>query len=196
MPFHELIAKDPQLSCYLFSEDDARDRRMVRPQYRPFICPRCAKVDELRALAQAGVPDIRFRSTRDIVSTADDFKLCSQRFIDGLAAAGITGLSFLPLPSQSGTFIVLPQTRAKVDETIAGIAAHGERCSQCARWRETAMGPLCQSIEKPADALAIFSPAVWPESVRGMRPLFFCTASAAKAISPQRFKGLELSEAF
>ncbi|CAN7482084.1 hypothetical protein LJR118_003333 [Acidovorax sp. LjRoot118] len=196
MVYYELIARDPQLSCYLFSEDDPRGRRVVRPQYKPFVCPRCGKVDELRALAQAGVPQMTFRSGRSVVSTCDDFKLCDQRLIDGLGAAGISGLVFLPLDAPQGYFVVLPTARASVDEPTAGMVTHGERCVLCARWRETTVGPLCESIEKPPDERAIFSPAVWSESILGVRPMFLCAAPVAKAVSSQKFSGLELARAF
>lgn len=66
----------------------------------------------------------------------------------------------------------------------------------CAQGRETTVGPLCESIEKLPDERAIFSPAVWSESILGVRPMFLCAAPVAKAISSQKFSGLELARAF
>ncbi len=68
--------------------------------------------------------------------------------------------------------------------------AHGERCVLCARWRETTVGPLRESIETPLDCRSIFSPAVWSESIRGVRLRFLCAAPVAKAMSSQKFSGL------
>lgn len=64
--------------------------------------------------------------------------------------------------------------------------AHGERCVLCARWRQTTVGPLRESIETPLDCRSIFSPAVWSESIRGVRFRFLCAAPVAKAMSSQK----------
>jgi len=193
MRYFELHPADPTLDADLFREDDAKGRRALRAMYQPFACAKCGKVDELRALAESGLPALALKLRRAYSATADDFPVCDRAFVDAIRSAGITGLEFLPFAS--GGFVVLPTDRRPVELAKAQIRPSGSPCATCGRPRETSVGPLCESVEKPDDAMAIFSPAAWPESVLGTRPMLLCAEPVKKALAAMRLRGLELVEA-
>lgn len=176
---------------FLFYGESARLE--LRDRYDGYQCACCGKIPEFTAIRRAGI-DERFRimSSWDFVVTADDVPCVSQRFVESVRRHRIRGFDFIPLPGDDRYFVALPTIWVPVDIPTCGVR-FGILCPQCQRFSETTYRPMLKSLSPRDDhADAVYSPAIFSESVRGRRIDFLAGEAVAQMLLDGAFSGLDI----
>jgi len=179
---YQLSPKDSRSDSWLFFEDDAKGKLVIREEYRDLRCRACGKIDEETALLRGISPRFAIRSRRDFIATCDDRICVSSRFCELIASHEFEGLDFFPLP-ESDLILLIPVCLVQTDELRAGFENH-HKCLVCDRFRERTIGPMIDGMEIPDSSNTFFSSAIANENVKvSYRPLFSSEAivSALKA---------------
>lgn len=189
-----LSPEDDSSDSWLFFEDDAKGRLVVREEYRDLRCRACGKIDEEIALQRGISPRFAIRSRRDVIATGDDRICVSSRFRDLIASHAFEGLDFIPIP-ESDRFLLIPVCLVKTDELRAGFENH-QKCSVCERFGERIIGPMIDGMEIPDSSKTFFSSAIANENVKvSYRPLFSSEAIVS-ALKAAKVSGIDYTEAW
>ena len=196
MTYYQLLPKDSPHDNWLFHIENQAGKLVSRPEYDSMRCRRCAKLDEFAALATFVPPDLTIRGHWDFLGLSDDFGIAvNHRFIDLVQENRFNGLAFLPLPGSPGYSLLLPTVFMDVDPSLAGFEHHGATCPGCGRYKESTVGPLVDSVEKPDDAMTVFTGTESNESIIGRRLTLFCSGQAARILRRGKISGLEIVQA-
>jgi hypothetical protein len=151
---------------WIDGDDDRGPRRIVRPQYAMFACPRCKKYPEITVLEHAGIPaDFILHSQWDYIRTADGVICVSQRSVEILNVNKIRGLRFLTLPGDDRYRIAVPafpEGYVAVDIASCGVELRG-LCPICMRYGKILYWPQRRAMRLPQEDLIICSLLVFAE---------------------------------
>lgn len=167
-------------------------RRVLRDEYRSLSCTGCGRVDEFAALRVGVADDVKIRSRKDFVATADWFISVSDRFREILEKERVVGAEFVAIPRASDRFILLPQL-APTEASKSGMKFIGTPCQTCGRYRESIYRPALSAMLIPPDLRSIFMPTVRPEKGTGRMTIAIASGEAARVLEATMITGIDWS---
>lgn len=135
--------------------------RHVMPEYSPFVCKRCGKVDEVAAVRSGIRKDLKVRGAVDFLRSSDGLTIFSERARKRLSAIRMSGLDFTPI-GVTGYYVAMPNRFIPVD-VAASTMKFQRKCPQCNRFRETTGLPSLESMKLPTNPCHIVAPDVFIE---------------------------------
>lgn len=193
MKYYWLTPKDQRYNNWLLYTESSSGVSL-RPEYKDLACSKCGKLDELEAIERGISPDTTLRTSSDYLMTDDGFVCVSEALRETLTSSGVSNITYLTIAGKTDYFIALPSVVSATDKETCDIEFH-RPCGECTRFRETCFFPALESLDIPTDALALVSPAISLESVRG-RKFWFCASSDVVTIlKASKSKGLDYTEA-
>ena len=191
MMYYDLTPGGNPAQTWLFRRIDPEAGLVLRDRYAAAAFPRCKKLDEFAALQSGIDPAARIRTKKDVCASAEWMLCAAERFQEVVAAEGVGGLEFLPLPGSPGMAVVLPRRRVPVRRDACGMRFVGTPCAACGRHREVLHTPTLASMDLPADPMEVFMPDVLPETVDGRMACFFATDRVAEVLKKHKLTGFD-----
>jgi hypothetical protein len=175
MSIWTVSTNDVKKNDSIFRYSDADNRIVIRHEYSDLQCPKCRKIDELKALERGITFDLRFPD-RDLFSSLDFQYVIGNRLRALLEAHAPDDISYYPIPNRPDLTVAMPHHRINVDFSVQDFQVL-PKCSKCTRYTEAIWGPTVPRFPSIKNIAVLHL-----ESRHEMLPVWLIDDSLAKAL--------------
>ena len=188
MRYYSLYARDTRSDNWIFRH--ANDVGVtLNEDYADLRCPKCKKIDELKALKR-GLGECQIRERKaDFFASHEGMSCVSLEFKQCLEAAGVRGLEYYAAPNAIGrsVFVIVPTLRVKAKKSAFKF---GKKCPACRRFKTVYGAPSTEQIELPQSAMTILTTDVSPEKEAGLMFQLMTGEDVVKLLKDAGLKGV------
>ena len=187
MKYHGIYCKDVNTQNWIFNQDDD-DRVWLNPAYRDLQCPKCKKIDEIKAMKR-GLVECHIEETKaDYFGTHDGMICVSARFKTVLSKIGVKDIDYYPIPRKGREYYVFVPTRRVWAKR--SFFKYGRKCVECGRYKTVYGGPSSLEMKLPDEPNVVCIMDIPPEKEGGIMLAPMAGEDVVKALKAAKLTGI------
>ena len=132
----------------IFRQEDERGHLVFRPMYKDLACPKCGKIDELKALQRGIDQEITFQIKRDLFGSVEHLYIVSDPVRMVLDSFPDSNVDYYEFPSVPGYYVSMPRKMIYPTFDSGSFQSVAGVCPECGRHREVIWGSVLPTIKK------------------------------------------------